>query len=148
VEVIAPTTSNIPRPKGSRADQRRKRCPNVCFLGRCGPAALFCVAPLWTTRDARKEVGGPAIATPTATGFGTELIRACVQALSGNIDKKFAPTGLDCSIVLTLRTARPKNRTSDVRFCPKQTSFVALHMSAFWVKLTTAAAGLLQQVTA
>jgi two-component sensor histidine kinase len=54
-----------------------------------------------------KEVGGPAIVTPTAMGFGTELIRACVQALSGTIDKKFAPTGLDCSIVLTLRTPRP-----------------------------------------
>ena len=54
-----------------------------------------------------KEVGGPAIVTPTAMGFGTELIRACVQALSGTIDKKFAPTGLDFSIVLTLRTLRP-----------------------------------------
>jgi len=53
-----------------------------------------------------KEVGGPAIVTPTAMGFGTELIRACVQALSGTIDKKLAPTGLDCSIVLTLRMLR------------------------------------------
>src|SRR5262245_54831095 len=46
-----------------------------------------------------KEVGGPTIVTPTAMGFGTELIRACVQALSGTIDKKFGPAGVDCSLV-------------------------------------------------
>jgi two-component sensor histidine kinase len=51
-----------------------------------------------------REVGGPTIVAPTSMGFGTELIRACIQALSGTIDKKFAPTGLDCSLVLTFRT--------------------------------------------
>jgi two-component sensor histidine kinase len=54
-----------------------------------------------------KEVGGPAIVAPTAMGFGTELIRACVQALSGTIDKKFAPDFKDAPL---------KKRTSDVRF--------------------------------
>ena len=53
-----------------------------------------------------KERGGPAIATPKAMGFGTQLIRTCVQALSGTIDKRFETDGLDCSLVLTLRARR------------------------------------------
>jgi len=53
-----------------------------------------------------KERGGPTITTPKAMGFGTQLIRTCVQALSGTIDKRFETAGLDCSLVLTLRAHR------------------------------------------
>ena len=49
-----------------------------------------------------KEVGGPTIVTPKVMGFGTQLIRVCVQTLSGTIDKKFEPAGLVCSLVLAL----------------------------------------------
>ncbi|HMF27086.1 MAG TPA: HWE histidine kinase domain-containing protein [Pseudolabrys sp.] len=49
-----------------------------------------------------KEVGGPTIVTPKAMGFGSQLIRVCVQTLSGTIDKKFEPAGLVCSLVLAL----------------------------------------------
>src|SRR5262249_61144478 len=53
-----------------------------------------------------KERGGPTITPPKAMGFGTQLIRTCVQALSGTIDKRFETAGLDCSLVLTLRAHR------------------------------------------
>jgi two-component system CheB/CheR fusion protein len=50
-----------------------------------------------------KEAGAPATVVPSKMGFGTQLIRSCVQALSGTIDKKFAATGLDCSLVLSVK---------------------------------------------
>lgn len=57
-----------------------------------------------------REVGGPAIARPCRTGFGTQLIRSSVQALSGTIDKKFGSNGLDCSMVLTFKPTHNSNK--------------------------------------
>ena len=50
-----------------------------------------------------REVGGPASVVPSKTGFGSQLIRSCVQALSGTIDQKFSRRGLDCCLTLTFR---------------------------------------------
>ena len=57
-----------------------------------------------------RESGGPKSVAPSKTGFGSQLIRSCVQALSGTIDKKFSSNGLDCRLTLTFR----RNANSDL----------------------------------
>jgi two-component sensor histidine kinase len=49
-----------------------------------------------------KESGGPRIVCAKREGFGSQLITACIKALSGTIEQKFAPDGFACSI--TFRT--------------------------------------------
>lgn len=45
-----------------------------------------------------KESGGPKIDLPKREGFGSQLVAACVKALSGSMQQNFAPDGFSCSI--------------------------------------------------
>jgi two-component sensor histidine kinase len=45
-----------------------------------------------------KESGGPRIDCPKREGFGSQLIAACIKALSGSMQQDFAPDGFACSI--------------------------------------------------
>jgi len=45
-----------------------------------------------------KEGGGPRIDLPKRQGFGSQLVAACIQALSGSMQQDFAPDGFACSI--------------------------------------------------
>jgi two-component sensor histidine kinase/uncharacterized MAPEG superfamily protein len=45
-----------------------------------------------------KESGGPRIGCPKREGFGSQLIAACVKALSGTMQQGFAVDGFACSI--------------------------------------------------
>jgi hypothetical protein len=45
-----------------------------------------------------KESGGPRIDSPKREGFGSQLMTACIKALSGSIQRDFASDGLACSI--------------------------------------------------
>jgi two-component sensor histidine kinase len=42
------------------------------------------------------EQGGPAVAPPERTGFGSTLIRQCLRALGGTFECDYAPQGLSC----------------------------------------------------
>jgi two-component sensor histidine kinase len=46
-----------------------------------------------------KERGGPAVDPPNTEGFGSQLMAACLKALSGIFHQDFAPDGFACSIV-------------------------------------------------
>jgi two-component sensor histidine kinase len=46
-----------------------------------------------------KEIGGPRIESPQRVGFGSQLMAACIKALSGTMQQKFAPDGFSCSVV-------------------------------------------------
>ncbi len=51
-----------------------------------------------------EERGGPPVAMPTRTGFGTSLIRGTIpHQLGGQVDLTFAPEGVCCTIELPLR---------------------------------------------
>jgi two-component sensor histidine kinase len=45
-----------------------------------------------------KEIGGPQIQFPQRVGFGSHLINACIKALSGGMQQKFAADGFSCSL--------------------------------------------------
>ncbi len=45
-----------------------------------------------------KEIGGPPIGPPQRTGFGSQLITACIKALAGTMQQKFAPEGFSCAV--------------------------------------------------
>jgi two-component sensor histidine kinase len=45
-----------------------------------------------------REIGGPRIETPQRVGFGSHLMTACIKALSGTMQQKFAPEGFSCSV--------------------------------------------------
>ena len=52
------------------------------------------------------ESGGPAVATPERTGFGTRLIqRSVLQERGSGLKVDYAPGGVRCAIELTLSTA-------------------------------------------
>lgn len=51
-----------------------------------------------------RETGGPAVAAPARTGFGTTLIqRGFTGQLGGSADIEFAPTGLRCTLECPVR---------------------------------------------
>ena len=51
-----------------------------------------------------REIGGPAVATPTRKGFGTTLIqRGLAGQLGGKADIEFAPSGLRCTLECPVR---------------------------------------------
>jgi two-component sensor histidine kinase len=45
-----------------------------------------------------KEIGGPRIESPQRVGFGSQLMAACIKALSATMQQKFAPDGFSCSV--------------------------------------------------
>jgi two-component sensor histidine kinase len=46
-----------------------------------------------------EEGGGPTVMAPTRRGFGTRLIeRSLAQDLDGDVQIKFAPTGVVCTV--------------------------------------------------
>jgi two-component sensor histidine kinase len=45
-----------------------------------------------------KEIGGPRIESPQRVGFGSQLVAACIKALSGTMQQKFAADGFSCSV--------------------------------------------------
>ena len=45
-----------------------------------------------------KEISGPRIESPQRVGFGSHLMTACIKALSGTMQQKFAPDGFCCSV--------------------------------------------------
>jgi two-component sensor histidine kinase len=45
-----------------------------------------------------KEIGGPRIEPPQRVGFGSQLVAACIKALSGTMQQTFAPDGFSCSV--------------------------------------------------
>ena len=50
-----------------------------------------------------KETGGPAVKTPTRTGFGTTLIeRTLSHDLDGDVNREFLASGLRCTIKIPL----------------------------------------------
>jgi two-component sensor histidine kinase len=52
-----------------------------------------------------KESGGPTIDLPKREGFGSQLAAACIKALSGSMQRDFAPDGFACSIRLKVSVA-------------------------------------------
>jgi two-component sensor histidine kinase len=46
-----------------------------------------------------KEIGGPQVGSPQRVGFGSHLMTACIKALSGTMQQKFAPDGFCCSVM-------------------------------------------------
>ena len=50
------------------------------------------IVPAW------KEIDGPRVGSPQRVGFGSHLVAACVKALSGTMQQKFAPDGFICSV--------------------------------------------------
>jgi two-component sensor histidine kinase len=49
------------------------------------------------------ESGGPEVFPPTRSGFGSQLIGICVQALDGTIERSFSRDGLYCKIAACVR---------------------------------------------
>lgn len=49
-----------------------------------------------------REAGGPAVTPPTKPGFGSRMIERALAADGGRSDFKFAPGGLEVSMLLTL----------------------------------------------
>ena len=45
-----------------------------------------------------KEINGPRVESPQRVGFGSHLVAACIKALSGTMQQKFAPDGFICSV--------------------------------------------------
>jgi two-component sensor histidine kinase len=45
-----------------------------------------------------REMGGPRIDSPQRVGFGSHLIAACIKALSGTMQQKFALDGFSCCV--------------------------------------------------
>jgi two-component sensor histidine kinase len=45
-----------------------------------------------------KEIDGPRVESPRRVGFGSHLVAACIKALSGTMQQKFAPDGFICSV--------------------------------------------------
>jgi two-component sensor histidine kinase len=45
-----------------------------------------------------KEIDGPRVESPQRVGFGSHLVAACIKALSGTMQQKFAPDGFICSV--------------------------------------------------
>ena len=56
-----------------------------------------------------KESGGPRIESPKREGFGSQLMAACVKALSGGMQQDFAPDGLACSVSFKTRSGNIKS---------------------------------------
>jgi two-component sensor histidine kinase len=49
------------------------------------------------------EIGGPPVAPSTQSSYGTDLIRELIpHELGGDVDLKFAPNGVHCSIEIPL----------------------------------------------
>ncbi|RVD64121.1 PAS domain-containing sensor histidine kinase [Mesorhizobium sp. M7A.F.Ca.ET.027.03.2.1] len=54
------------------------------------------------------ESGGPAVAPPTTTGYGTKLIQAATTySLGGRVEQDYAAGGLEAEIVIPLGIASP-----------------------------------------
>ena len=50
-----------------------------------------------------RESGGPLVAAPTRSSYGTSLIRELIpHELGGTVDLAFPPEGVSCRIVLPL----------------------------------------------
>jgi two-component sensor histidine kinase len=50
-----------------------------------------------------REIGGPPIAVPAQSGYGTSLIRDLIpHELGGTVDLAFAPDGLRCDIEIPI----------------------------------------------
>jgi two-component sensor histidine kinase len=56
-----------------------------------------------------KESGGPRIDCPRKDGFGSQLIAACIKALSGTMQQDFAPDGFACSISFNMNSGAIKS---------------------------------------
>src|SRR5215467_8814232 len=56
-----------------------------------------------------RELGGPAVAVDSKTGYGTQLIRELVpHELGGTVDLEFAADGVNCRIELPLSSEPPR----------------------------------------
>lgn len=53
-----------------------------------------------------KESGGPRIECSKKNGFGSQLMAACIQALSGTMQQDFAPDGFACSVSFKMMQAQ------------------------------------------
>lgn len=65
------------------------------------------VAISWSLSDGRlnlewRESGGPAVGTPTKTGFGRRLLSRALDQFGGTVETIFEPTGLICKLSATL----------------------------------------------
>lgn len=49
-----------------------------------------------------KEMNGPKVVEPSKLGFGSRLIRRTVAELDGDIEKRFDPDGIKCTIIFSL----------------------------------------------
>lgn len=58
------------------------------------------------------ESGGLPVAPPRRRGFGTKLLDSVVKGFDGSVETGFAPSGLTCTISLTV----PEPRPSDIGF--------------------------------
>ncbi len=45
-----------------------------------------------------REAGGPAVAPPTRSGFGSRLMEAALRSYGGSVEARFAPTGFEARI--------------------------------------------------
>ncbi len=65
------------------------------------------VAINWSLSDGRlnlewRESGGPAVSTPTKTGFGMRLLLQALGQFGGAVETRFEATGLLCKMSVTL----------------------------------------------
>lgn len=55
-----------------------------------------------------EENGGPPVASPARTGYGTELIQSAIDySLGGHVEQNYAADGLQAEIVIPLGSASP-----------------------------------------
>jgi PAS domain S-box-containing protein len=54
-----------------------------------------------------RERGGPQVSAPSRPGFGTRLIRRCIEGdLGGRVDMTFDPAGFVCAMVIAMTSLR------------------------------------------
>lgn len=71
----------------------------------------------WTLSGARlslawRESGGPPVAPPSHSGFGTRLFQRALGQFDGKVDATFAPAGFDCRMSLVLPQQAPADDTA------------------------------------
>jgi two-component sensor histidine kinase len=55
------------------------------------------------------ERGGPAVSAPTRRGFGLRLLERALEQFEGNVETRFEPAGLICTMQLRFFDHRPSN---------------------------------------
>jgi PAS domain S-box-containing protein len=72
-----------------------------------GKVEIECTAPDDIVRIAWRERSGPDNGTPASEGFGTRLVKSAIEGqLSGRIERRFTPEGLEVDVEIPLASIR------------------------------------------